>query len=346
MLNAVQQGWQQPRWINRLLYPLSLFYIGVLQVRRQCYQFGIFKRHKLPRPVIVVGNLSVGGVGKTPLLIALVEHLKTRGRKPGVISRGYRANSKSWPREVTQQDTPDEVGDEPVLIFQRCQVPVVVGPNRAENAQLLIDNHDCDVLLSDDGFQHFALHRDIDIVVLDGRSRFGNGWCLPAGPLREPSSALKRATFVVINQQPQPERQNKNGNSSSENEFAMNTYIDQAVCFSTNSKTRTLSEFAGETVHAIAGIGNPERFFRQLRANGINVIPHAHPDHHAFTQVDFELAAAGHDQAVLMTEKDAVKFDALITSGVSFSRPLTQYWKVPLRVDLAPELMNALYAHI
>ncbi len=349
MLSAIQRGWQHPRPLNRLLYPLSLLYASAMQARRQAYRLGVLKSHKLPLPFIVVGNLTVGGVGKTPLLIALVQHLKTRGLAPGVISRGYRGRSAAWPREVTEHVTAAEVGDEPVLIFQRCQVPVVVGPNRMRSARRLLAKHHCDILLSDDGFQHLALQRDMDIVVVDGERRFGNGWCLPAGPLREPRRALQRATLIVVNQQrAQPTRSG---------EFAMHTSIEWAVRLGdrgdgggggrqTPPQVCKLSDFGGQTVHAVAGLGNPERFFNQLRAHRIQIIAHPYPDHHMFTPADFDFAAAQPNLPVLMTEKDAVKCSPLLASGALTAGAAQRYWKVPLQVRLAPELLSAVRARL
>ena len=329
LAELIQRGWQRPGWINRLLYPLSVGYAGVMAVRRQAYRCGILKRHKLPLPLIVVGNISVGGAGKTPLLIELVEHLKSRGMAPGVISRGYRGRSACWPREVDEAATAAEVGDEPVLIFRRCRVPVMVGPDRVRSARLLIDTHRCDIILSDDGFQHLALRRDLDIVVLDGERRFGNGWCLPAGPLREPPGALDRAGIIIAN-----------GHSRA-GEFAMDTRIDHAVPLG-GGAPRALREFAGKTVHAVAGIGNPGRFFRQLEAHGITLVAHEYPDHHIFTAADLAFAATERDMAVLMTEKDAVKCETLVTSG----KAAGQFWVIPLRVVLEPGLLTAVFDRI
>ena len=317
--HIVQRGWRHPGSLNRLLYPLSLLYTGLMSARRRGYELGLLRRRQLPVPVVVVGNISVGGVGKTPLVMALVECLKGRGMNPGVIARGYRGRSGFWPREVAQGVDAGEVGDEPVLIFRRCRVPVAVGPNRLQSARLLLDRHGCDIILSDDGFQHLALARDLDIVVVDGEGRFGNGWCLPAGPLREPPAALARADLIVVN------------GVAGEGEFAMTTHAEHAVSLD-GAQTRALSAFAGQTAHAIAGIGNPGRFFRQLEAHGIRVVPHAHPDHHRFTPTDLGF----HDhELLLMTEKDAVKCEALISPAAG------RCWAVPLGVTLDPGLLPA-----
>ncbi len=318
----IRRGWQHPGWINRWLYPLSLIYAGLMWLRRRAYQLGICQRHKLPVPLVVVGNISVGGTGKTPLVIELVEHFKSRERKPGVVVRGYRGRSTSWPRLVTEGVSAEQVGDEPVLIFRRCRVPVMAGPDRLRSARLLVgDAHGCDIIISDDGFQHLEMARDLDIVVIDGERRFGNGWCLPAGPLREPLNALARAGIVIVNGEPEAGELH-----------TMKMHIDHAVPLH-GKQTRALREFAGQPVHAVAGIGNPGRFFRQLQAHGIDLMPHEYPDHHRFTAADFAFAADG--ATVLMTEKDAVKCEALMPAETA-----ARCWVVPLRLALAPALLS------
>ena len=331
MRRAIQRGWRRRGWLNRLLYPLSLGYAGAVWMRRHAYRIGILRRHKLPVPLIVVGNLSVGGTGKTPLVMELVERLKSRGMTPGVISRGYGGRARE---SVEVCDNAAQVGDEPLLIARRCHVPVAVGRCRVASARLLIRRHRCDIIVSDDGFQHLALRRDLDIVLIDGERRFGNGWCLPAGPLRELPEALRRADIVVVN--------GAGAGEGAPGEFGIKTHIDQAVCLG-DGRTRDLGEFPGETVHAIAGIGNPERFFRQLEDYDIEVVAHAFPDHHPFTRAEMEavLAAAADEAAVLMTEKDAVKCEALLTE-----QQARRCWAVPLRVALHPQLMKAVLARI
>ena len=327
--HSIRRGWQHPRWINRWLYPLSLGYAGLMSARRRAYQLGVFQRHKLPVPLVVVGNISVGGAGKTPLVIELVEHFKSCGRRPGVVARGYRGRSAIWPRLVTDDVSAEQVGDEPVLIFRRCRVPVIAGPERLRGARLLVGEHDCDMIISDDGFQHLALQRDLDIVVIDGERRFGNGWCLPAGPLREPPAALARAGIIVVNGEPEA------------GELSMHTmkmHIDHAVQLH-GKQTRALREFAGQAVHAVAGIGNPGRFFRQLQAHGIDLIAHEYPDHHRFTAADFAFAADG--AALLMTEKDAVKCGDMMPAETA-----PRCWVVPLRLALGAELLPAVCDHV
>jgi len=314
MLNKLRSGWQQPGWLNFLMYPLSLLYLALITLRFRLYRMGWLKSEKLPVPVIVVGNISVGGTGKTPLVIALVEYFQAMGKKPGVISRGYKAERLDSPKIVTEGDTAREVGDEPLLITQQCHVPVAVGPDRAANGKLLIEKSDCDMLISDDGFQHFALERDIDIVVIDGDRGLGNGWCLPAGPLREPIGALHRADAVIVNggkvDVKHPEK------------YAM-SYTLSAMLQINGDEVGRIDQFRGKQVRAIAGIGNPNRFFEQLSQAGIEVVPHVFEDHHNFRANDLKF---NDDLPVLMTRKDAVKCRSLIESS--------NFWSVPVELEI------------
>lgn len=351
MARAIQRGWRRPRLLNRVLYPLSLVYAAAMAARADAYRGGVFARHKLPAPLIVVGNLCAGGTGKTPLVMALAEALHARGLRPGIITRGYKARPgrpgrpDSWPREARVDADPAEVGDEAALLARRCRAPVFAGPNRRRAAQALLAAHACDILISDDGFQHLQLRRDLDIVVVDARRRFGNGWHLPAGPLRESPAALARADIVVANC-------GDGGDGAGDarpGEFRMQTRIDHAVqlvpCGDGAGAEKPLREFAGPggragRVHAVAGIGHPARFFRQLRAAGVDAVAHEFPDHHRFTAADFAFAAAG--DTVLMTEKDAVKCRALVAAG----KLPGEYWTVPLRVELPGEFFAAVFAHL
>ena len=324
MLDKLQQGWRQPRLLNYLLRPISWCYVLLVKLRQGCYRTGICKSSALPVPVIVVGNISVGGSGKSPLVMALVNHLKAKGFRPGVISRGYGGKSTFWPREVNKATSAQLVGDEPQLIFERCDVAVVVGPNRVQNGYYLIDKMNCDILISDDGYQHFALQRTIDIAVIDGAYRFGNGWCLPAGPLREPISALKRADIVAIKNPIRP------GICRDIPRHCPVRFMHMTLQNAHNlldGRHRKLAKFADNTVHVMAGIGNAHQFFCQIKDFGINIIPHAFPDHYQFTETD--LFFADHRQ-VLMTEKDGVKCRAVVTA-----KNLRNMWIVPayLRVD-------------
>lgn len=311
--------WDSINFVSILLLPLSGFFCVLSKLRKKAYNIGVFASYKAPLPVIIIGNISVGGTGKTPLIIELVKQLQAMGKKPGVISRGYGGNASSWPQIVSQNTNAKKVGDEPQLIFQRTQCPLVVGPNRQQDIELLISQFDCDVVLSDDGLQHYALQRDLEIVVVDNKRQFGNGFCIPSGPLRESVSRLQSVDLVLLN-----------GGSEEQAAFSM-----QATnCLSLNGlESIKLASFKGSKVHAVAGIGHPQRFFDMLNSFGIQVISHAFIDHHKFVQADFEFADS---YPVLMTEKDAIKchdFD------------LTNHWSVPIDIkltDIAQAKLNIL----
>lgn len=284
------------RW---LLVPFSLLFRLLVVMRAWAYHRGWLKSVRLPVPVVVVGNLTVGGAGKTPLTLALVEWLREAGYRPGIVSRGY-GGSAPQAMPVLPDSDPAVVGDEPVLLARRAGCPVWIGRRRAEaGRQLLVFHPDVDVLVADDGLQHYALARDMEIVVADGRRGFGNGWLLPAGPLREPRGRLRGVAALVIN-----------GDGSIDPGVSLPTFNMrlQGGGFRNlldPSRVVTVSELSQGPLHAIAGIGNPSRFFDQLAAQGLEVIPHAFPDHHAYKPQDLP------DGRVVMTEKDAVKLAPL-----------------------------------
>jgi tetraacyldisaccharide 4'-kinase len=287
-LNRIWYGGRPPPWWLR---PLSALYSAVSAARRIAYALNLARSTRLTCPVIVIGNLTVGGTGKTPLVCWLAEQLSERGFRPGVVTRGYGGSSRAA-RLVLSTDKPDEVGDEAVLLARRSRAPIAIGRGRPAAAQLLI-NAGCDVILSDDGLQHYALARDCEIVVIDGDRRFGNGRLLPAGPLREAPARLKGADAVVIN----------GGELRRDGALHMRLLATSAVAMKYGT-IKPLREFSGQPVHAIAAIGNPERFFAMLRAVGIQTIEHPLPDHARLTLEDISFPD---DLAVLMTEKDAVK---------------------------------------
>lgn len=289
---SIEKYWYEPNAISVLLLPLAWLFCSVVILRRFFYRSKIFKAEKLPVPVIVVGNITVGGTGKTPLVAAIIDHLKSRGFQPGIVSRGYGGKALSWPQAVDETSDPDQVGDEAVLLAQRCCCPVSVGPDRPQAARALLDNHHCDVIVSDDGLQHYALHRDIEVVVIDGARRFGNGRCLPAGPLREPAQRMLEADYVVTN------------GTAADNEFQMTLRMQAARNLKNPRINKPLDEFAGNRVHAVAGIGNPNRFFTQLKGMGLRIIEHSFKDHYRYTADDIRY---NDGLPVLMTEKDAVK---------------------------------------
>jgi tetraacyldisaccharide 4'-kinase len=272
------------------LIPFSLIYRVVVSIKRLGYQRGWCKTTQFSVPVIVIGNLTVGGTGKTPFLIALANYLVTQGFKPGVVSRGYGAKARQFPLVVTPESDPVQAGDEPVLIARRTKCPVVIAPNRVAAVKTLLAQNDCDVVLSDDGLQHYAMGRALEIALVDGQRRFGNGWCLPAGSLREPVQRLGTVDFIVCQGEPEP------------GEWRMQ--LKPGELYNLRDPNRKFSDAKGRVVHAMAGIGNPSRFFQQLRDLGFVVSEHTFPDHYSYcpTDVDF-----GPDAIVIMTEKDAVK---------------------------------------
>jgi tetraacyldisaccharide 4'-kinase len=285
---------------------LAALYGAAVSLRRKLFRKGLLRSHKLPVPVIVIGNVSVGGTGKTPLTIAVVQRLREAGWKPGVASRGYGRSDESRAAWVSADTPPAQGGDEPVLIARRAGVPVRVDRDRSAAARELIASG-CDVIVCDDGLQHYRLRRDMEIEVIDGHRRYGNGRLLPAGPLREPPERGAECDFRVVN-----------GGDASFGEWPMQLRAECAVPMH-GGRSRPLASFGGHRVHAVAGIGNPQRFFEMLRSLAIGVVPHAFADHHRYVAADFEF---GSELPVLMTEKDAVKCAAFATEW-HYSVPVT-----------------------
>lgn len=301
-MERLQHHWYRLTPLHLLLFPVSLIFRVVAALRRYLYRIGILASVKLPVPVIVVGNISVGGTGKTPLTLWLAQQLVDNGWHPGIVSRGYIKSGKrrKTPHEVSVDDAANEVGDEPLLMAQRALCPVWIGRDRPAAAQALLQAHpECDIILSDDGLQHYRLRRDAEIVVIDGARRFGNGLLLPAGPLREPVSRLRTVDAVVIN-----------GGLAGDAEFAMSLHGSLFYNLLNPEIVVTAAEFAGQHLHAVAGIGHPRRFFAHLEHLGLVAQQHAFPDHYHYTAADIAFEDA---DAVLMTEKDAVKCGAFAT---------------------------------
>lgn len=315
----LQDAWYKEMYLSAWLMPLSMLYVDAIRLRRWLYRVGVYRQIKLPVPVIVVGNLTVGGTGKTPLVVWLVEFLRSQGFKPGVISRGYAGTAGTGPRSVTVDSEPAQVGDEALLLARRCACPVVVDADRPAAARHLLANFPCNVIVSDDGLQHYALARDVEIVVIDGLRRFGNGYCLPVGPLREPPERIKQVDLVVVN----------GGDELQAGEMAMACRGEQLVNLH-NGERKALAEFAGTACRAIAGIGNPRRFFRQLADAGLTCETLAFPDHHAFSKSDLEF---NDGKPLIMTEKDAVKCAA-------FAEP--NFWYLPISAELPAEFSQQL----
>ncbi|MGR9107188.1 MAG: tetraacyldisaccharide 4'-kinase [Gammaproteobacteria bacterium] len=314
----LEQQWYDPNSPIRILAPLSWLYVSVASFRRCMYQLGLLKTAGPACPLVVVGNLSVGGTGKTPLVIWLAGFLREQGWKPGIISRGYGGKAASWPQRVGPDSDPLLVGDEAVVIARHSGCPIVVGPDRVRAARLLHDAAGCDIIVSDDGLQHYALRRDIEIAVVDSTRLFGNGYCLPAGPLREGTSRLQEVDLVVYNGAPGPSG------------FAMTLVGDEAVNNCRPDRKVALSDFFGVRCHALAGIGNPRRFFDHLKARGLEFDERIFRDHHRFSPEDLYF---GDESPVFMTEKDAVKC-------VGMSR--ANHWTVPVKAQLESGFGNRL----
>jgi tetraacyldisaccharide 4'-kinase len=275
-----------------LLTPLSLIFRVIVSLRRFAYKSGIHRSTRVSLPVIIIGNITVGGTGKTPLVAWLAKYLQDKGYKPGIVSRGYGGQASSWPQQVRPDSDSAVVGDEAVLLATNTGCPMVVAPDRVAAANALIEHSDCDVIISDDGLQHYALQRDIEIAVIDGVRRFGSGFLLPAGPLREPTGRLQEVDLVVVN------------GLGKGQEHQMRVIQVDVRNLLDHDKVRTMDDFRSQTVHAVAGIGNPERFFRSLKDAGLRVDPRSFPDHARYRPEDIRF---GDNRPVLMTEKDAVK---------------------------------------
>ena len=289
------------QWFSLLLLPLSWLFSMVIAFRRLAYRKGWLRSLRVSRPVVVVGNITVGGTGKTPMTIWLTEHLHSRGVRVGIVLRGYGGQSTQWPRDVSKETSSREVGDEAVLLAQRTNALVVAGPDRAAAARRAIERG-ADIVLCDDGLQHYRLARDAEIAVIDERRGLGNGRLLPAGPLREPASRLESVDVRVMT------RRSKDGAAPKAvgcTVVAIPT-LREAVSLASGER-RPLRDFSGARVHAVAGIGHPQAFFDALAAHGLIVDPHPLPDHARLSVAHLAFA----DRApVLMTEKDAVKCPA------------------------------------
>jgi len=301
------------------LLPLAALFRFLAALRLTLYRAGILRSERLPLPVVVVGNIIVGGSGKTPLTLWLGEQLHERGFKPGVVSRGY--GGAGTVREVLTDSAAAEVGDEPLLIKRRTRLPVFVGKDRVAAARALIKAHpECDLILSDDGLQHYRLARDFEIAVQDGRGLM-NGWPLPAGPLREPPSRLARVDALVINGVTDVPYA-----PGLPPQFAMLLDGDTFHALSNSQQTCAAKDLTGKRLAAVAGIGDPQRFFSHLRGLGLSFGSHPFPDHHVFTAADLNGIDA---DALLMTEKDAVK-----CAGIT-DRPV---WVLPVTARVEPDL--------
>lgn len=315
-LNRAWYGRPGPLWG---LLPLEYLYRGATALRRHLVRR---ERSADAPPVIVVGNITVGGTGKTPVVIALAQWLQREGFRPGIVSRGYGGRAAGYPCEVTADTPADIAGDEACLMARRTGLPVVVSPRRREAVAQLAAHYRCDVVVSDDGLQHYAMARDMEVVVIDGGRGLGNGHCLPVGPLREPASRLRQVDVILVNGEaaaPLPD-----------GALPMRLRAGDLVALHGGERRAVPQWRASKRVHAVAGIGHPQRFFATLAGLGFEVVAHPYPDHHRFSAADLTFSD---ELPVIMTEKDAVKCR-------EFARP--DWWA--LRVDA--ELPAAFYTRL
>ncbi|MFV9667625.1 tetraacyldisaccharide 4'-kinase [uncultured Pantoea sp.] len=316
MIERIWSG-RSPLWL--LLWPFSLLYGAITALIRLSYRRGWRKSWRAPLPVVVVGNLTAGGNGKTPVVIWLVDALQQRGLRVGVVSRGYGGRAEHYPLLVTAQTSTKQAGDEPVLIAQRTAAPVAVAPKRRQAIEALLAQGPLDLIITDDGLQHYALQRDREIVVVDGVRRFGNGWWLPAGPMRERADRLRQVDAVIVN-----------GGEAQPGEITMQLQPGLATNLLTG-ETRPPEEL-GEVV-AMAGIGHPPRFFTTLKQQGITPVAEiAFADHHAYSKEELTRLVQP-SQQLLMTEKDAVKCR-------DFAQP--EWWYLPVDARLTGNAVTPL----
>lgn len=321
-MNWIERGWYNGSVLNYLLLPLSLLFMLVSTIRRGLFKLGVLKSVKVARPVVIVGNISVGGNGKTPFTLWLVELLKANDIKVGVISRGYGGKADYYPVAVDSSFDTTKFGDEPVLIHRRTGCPVVVGSDRIKSCEMLINQYGCDIIISDDGMQHYRLQRNMEVAIVDAARQFGNGWLMPVGPLRELKSRLKQVDHIIYN------GQSDQGISF---ELAPGAPIQVQI----DSDMIPGHPFKFDAAHLVCGIGNPARFKQTVTKQGIGVNSFtAFADHHHFSAIDF---AAFGDEPVLMTEKDAVKCQA-------FARP--NWWYLPVDARLPKTFEQQFLTHI
>lgn len=314
----IHRVWYEGDGWYRALLPLAGSYWLLIVLRRLLYRAGVLHTRKAGVPVIVVGNITAGGTGKTPTTIWLASVLRERGFSPGVVSRGYGGSKSDTSMRVDAESDPVIVGDEPVLIAMRTHCPVVVDTNRVRAAAMLVDDG-ADLIIADDGLQHYALHRDYEICVVDGSRGIGNGLLLPAGPMRETLPRIETVDQVLINGRLRQAPESLPAGMQNAIEFEL---VANEACRLNGSLTRPIERFSGTTVHAVAAIGNPARFFDLLRGHGIQVIEHAFADHATLAPGKLDFAD---DFDILMTEKDAVKFGRRVAD---------RFWYVPVDLEI------------
>ncbi len=317
------------QWVLR---PFSWLYQGIVYLRRRVLQ--AFCQQKFSVPIIVVGNITVGGVGKTPLVIALANKIQENGLRVGIVSRGYKTKLTNFPYEVQPQDCAMTVGDEPLLLALKTHCPVVIAPKRNQAVRYLLDKHQSQIIISDDGLQHHRMGRAIELLVMDGLRGLGNGWCLPAGPLRESKKRLEEVDFIVVNHNSATEGVETpfvcNLKGSRGNVFAMT--LKPGPIKNLASQKETATQFFDTPCAAVAAIGHPQRFYSTLDQLGIQYEAYFYPDHYLFRPNDLNYAQS----LIIMTEKDAVKC-------VSFRNDTIYY--LPVEAVLNDAFWNALWSH-
>lgn len=302
--------------LSWILRPFAWIYQTISRIRRWYLQR--FCQIISPVPLIVIGNISVGGVGKTPLVIELAQKLQEKGWRVGIVSRGYGAKIKHFPYHVQLEDSAGQVGDEPLLLAQKTQCPVVIAPKRTAAIAYLLEHHHSQIIISDDGLQHYRMGRSIEIAVIDGTRGLGNGLCLPAGPLRESAARLNQVDFIIVNE------------GSWHNAYSMKL-IPGAITKLTTLEPVT-PDLLPKPVIAVAGIGNPQRFYSTLGQLGIEFTAYSYPDHYQFKPHDLDHGTA----AVIMTEKDAVKCRSFSSEKMYF---------LPVKAVLDNAFWQALWSH-
>ncbi len=311
--NKINQAWyQHKKWIL-FFYPLELLFFTIQKTRYFFYKMGWLKSWRAQVPVIIVGNILVGGTGKTPLVIALIKLLQSAGFNPGIITRGYGGSLKGFPVLVSKESTAREVGDEAILLFRNTLVPVVVDRDRRRSAKKIMQLG-CDIIVSDDGLQHYALQRDIEIAVFDAQRKAGNEHLLPVGPLREKLKRLNSVDYIFINGQKNANLQHFNFLQPWKRKCFQLAIVPLTLVEITSKKTRNIHSLMGQKIHALVAIGNPHKFFQTLHLLGAEVLPHVFDDHHYFSVKDIPKDKL----PIIVTEKDAVKIETLSLSGIEY----------------------------
>jgi tetraacyldisaccharide 4'-kinase len=323
MFLNLEQHWYRKSytWLTLLLLPLSGLFYFIISLRQFCYRIGLKKTIHFPVPVIVIGNITTGGTGKTPLVIALAKFLKAEGFNPGIVSRGVGGMKHNVPQIVNEKSDAAVVGDEALLLAKKTECPMVVCIDRVAAVRELLDLSQCNLVIADDGLQHYRLGRAIEIAVMDGARRYGNGCLLPAGPLRELPTRLKKVDCIVT--------QGETGNITMQlkgdelraiqgGAITMQLKGDELHAIQSGAK-KPVDQLAHQIVHAVAAIGNPTRFFATLRSKGLNIIEHVFPDHYLFKEQDFDFSDR---HSIIMTEKDAVKCETFADE---------RFWYLPVK---------------